>query len=133
MEDRMRGIVTSFLLAVLTNRAFLIDHPVPVHLAKFFESSLNWEFNASLIEGMNRIEEHIEHDVRFGYRFRTDNFQKSLLERVFKLHTNLPVQMYLTWNPFLEKEIRKYHLDKINHIDLPGAFNSICSNPREVF
>jgi hypothetical protein len=133
MGDRIRGIVTTFLQAVLTNRAFLIDHTFPVQLSEFFEfanPSLSWEYNASMTEGMNKSEEWLRNDLKIGYRYRTENFHETLSAQVHKIHTNLPIQMYLTWNPHLEKEIRKYRLDKINYIDLPGCIQQYLLKPK---
>jgi hypothetical protein len=134
MGDRIRGITTAFLQAVLTNRAFFINHTSPAPLSEFFEfadQSISWEFNESLVTGMNFTDERFMDKFKIGkYRYRTENFHRTMKDQVHYLHINQPLQSYLTWNPHLAKELRKYHLDKVNYLDLPGCIMEYVLKPR---
>ena len=132
--DRLRGIISTFLLAVLTDRAFLIDHSRPANLADFFDfhPSLgsSWKFQQSFIDGMDVTSEFNIDQYKSGkYRYRTENFHDSIKSRVHIMQTNIPVQSYLLWNPHLEENIRRYGLDKINYIDLTGCLMSAVLSP----
>ena len=60
LGDRQRGILTSFALALVMNRAFFIDSENPVPLQHYFRVAtpdLHWTFDQSLLEGREVIEE----------------------------------------------------------------------------
>lgn len=60
LGDRQRGILTSFALALVTDRAFFIDSENPVPLQHYFRVAnpdLHWTFDNSLLEGRKHIEE----------------------------------------------------------------------------
>ena len=60
LGDRQRGILTSFTLALATNRAFFIDSEDPVPLQHFFHVAnpgLHWTFDDSLLDGRDHMEE----------------------------------------------------------------------------
>ena len=64
--DRQRGILTSFLLALVTDRAFFIDSEIPVPLQHYFHVAtpdLHWTFDDSLLNGR----QHIEEDFRNAF------------------------------------------------------------------
>jgi hypothetical protein len=50
MQDRLSGMISVFMFAVLTDRAFLVDWETPWPLAAFFESPhIAWRFDKKLI------------------------------------------------------------------------------------
>ena len=60
LGDRLRGILTSFSLALVTGRAFFIDHPSPAPLKDFFrlaQPGLSWSFEQSMLQGRSVLEE----------------------------------------------------------------------------
>ena len=60
LGDRQRGILTSFLLAVVTARAFLIDNETPVPMRHYFRMAnpdLHWVFDESFMTNRSVLEE----------------------------------------------------------------------------
>jgi hypothetical protein len=135
LGDRFKGIITVFLLAVLTNRAFLIEHPTPANLADFQDfsnSTISWNYDAKLVEGMDddsSWEWTVDHYKSQQERYMTDDFKHTITSKVHYMMTNLPIQQYLTWNPYLEDELRKYHFDQVNYLDLPGCAMKFLFQP----
>ena len=123
--DQVRGIVTTFLLALLTDRAFLIDHPHQLYKYLDFETNLNatWKYSEDdITKDLSLTLEFLIGSYPVSkYRFRTENFHETLSPGVHAMQINLPIQNYLLWNPHLEEGIRKYGLDKINYLDLTGC------------
>jgi len=61
LGDRQRGILTSFALALVTNRAFFIDSQEPVPIQQYFHVAcprVHWNFDESLVEGRTYMEEN---------------------------------------------------------------------------
>jgi hypothetical protein len=51
LGDRIRGAPSNFFLALLTNRAYFIDHTFPVELSDYFDyadDSISWKYNRCL-------------------------------------------------------------------------------------
>ena len=62
LGDRWRGLLTSFMLALVTNRAFFIDNDNPVPLRHYFgigNPALHWVFDDSMLKNKSVLEEHI--------------------------------------------------------------------------
>ena len=60
LGDRQRGILTSFMLALVTGRAFFIQSEAPVPLRRFFHvanPSLHWHFEQSHLDGRSVLHE----------------------------------------------------------------------------
>ena len=60
LGDRQRGIVTSFLLAVVTARAFLIDNENPVPMRHYFHVAnpdLHWVYDEAFVKNRSVLEE----------------------------------------------------------------------------
>lgn len=60
LGDRQRGILTSFMLALTTQRAFLIDSRLPVPLHHYFHvanPAIHWLYEEKLIRGRSVFEE----------------------------------------------------------------------------
>ena len=60
LGDRQRGILTSFTLAIMTDRAFFIDSPHPVPLQHYFRVAspdLHWVFDEILLANRSVFEE----------------------------------------------------------------------------
>ena len=66
LGDRQRGILTSFMLALVTDRAFFIQNEAPVPLRHYFHvanPSLHWTFEESQLEGKTVLHENFMNDV----------------------------------------------------------------------
>ena len=66
LGDRQRGILTSFMLALVTNRAFFIQSEAPVPLRHYFHvanPSLHWTFDQSRLKGRSVLHEDFMNDV----------------------------------------------------------------------
>lgn len=60
LGDRQRGILTSFMLALVSSRAFFIDSVAPVPLHHYFDVAspdLHWVFDDTLLEGRSVLAE----------------------------------------------------------------------------
>ncbi len=60
LGDRLRGIMTSFMLALVTKRGFFIDSDTPVPLHKYFHlanPTLHWKFDLALTTNKSVLEE----------------------------------------------------------------------------
>ena len=60
LGDRQRGILTSFLLAVVTARGFMIDNEKPVPMRHYFHVAnpgLHWVFDTALLTNRSVLEE----------------------------------------------------------------------------
>ena len=60
LGDRQRGILTSFMLALVLDRAFFIDNEQPVPLRQFFHlahPSLHWMFDERMLDGRTVLTE----------------------------------------------------------------------------
>ena len=61
LGDRERGIVSTFLLALLTNRTFVVKHTRPCSLSYFFEPNVyNWSKCAHLDETLDDDTHYVE-------------------------------------------------------------------------
>ncbi|KAL6063024.1 hypothetical protein QOT17_011820 [Balamuthia mandrillaris] len=53
--DRMTGIVSVFLYAILTDRAFMVDWTTPVDITEFLHSPLDWRWDSSRLSAFSSI------------------------------------------------------------------------------
>lgn len=61
LGDRQRGILTSFMLALATGRAFFIDNETPVPLRHYFSvanPALHWNFHQDVLVNRTVLEEN---------------------------------------------------------------------------
>ena len=61
LGDRHRGILTSFMLALTTGRAFFIDNETPVPLRHYFSvanPTLHWNFHTDVLINRSLLEEN---------------------------------------------------------------------------
>ena len=66
LGDRQRGILTSFMLALVTGRAFFIQNETPVPLRHYFHvanPSLHWTFEESRLEGRTVMHENFMNEA----------------------------------------------------------------------
>lgn len=62
LGDRWRGLLTSFMLALVTKRAFFIDNEQPVPLRNYFavaNPALHWVFDDDMLKNKTVLHEHI--------------------------------------------------------------------------
>lgn len=62
LGDRWRGLLTSFMLALILRRAFFIDNEMPVPLRNYFHlanPTLHWNFDEAYIDGKTVLRERI--------------------------------------------------------------------------
>lgn len=113
--DRLRGILTSFALALVTDRAFFIDHPNPAPLQDFFQVAkphISWVFNQSLLQGRSVLEENFLNHVTppLGLYSQADLTSYEAYDVV--------VQINNFWRPF---DI--LHNPSLRHVDKFRALN----------
>jgi hypothetical protein len=128
--DRITGMVSTFMLAVLDDRAFFIDHHKPQQLGNFygFRSNLSekasWVYQEELTQGLTVGREYTINNYKaMGKRYLVTNFSKEITADAYFFTSNLPVQNFLLQNRNYERNIRKYGFDHINYIDLYGKCN----------
>lgn len=123
------------MLALLTERAFFINHAYPCDISPwidFADSEITWKWDSvkyvqdagasisseSMIDQMRS--QRLQHLI-------TD-YKSKITADIHFIQTNLPLQVYLIFNNHNEALVRKLGLDKINHIDLTGClFNHLLS------
>lgn len=55
-SDRLSGILTTFVIALITNKRFLINHNMPCSLEDYFEpNQLDWRYNSSILSGRTSV------------------------------------------------------------------------------
>ena len=62
LGDRWRGLLTSFMLALVTHRTFFIDNEKPVPLRNYFavaNPALHWVFDDIMVKNKTVLHEHI--------------------------------------------------------------------------
>ena len=109
--DRLRGILTSFMLALVTGRAFFIDNEIPVPLRHFFHvanPSLHWTFQESLLEGRTVLRENFMDSVPSIGDYATSNLsQYDAYDFVIQAN-NFWQPFHILRNPGLPHQARKY-------------------------
>lgn len=69
LGDRWRGLLSSFVLALVTDRAFFIDNENPVPLRNYFtvaNPALHWVFDNTMLENNSVLHEHIVDSPSIG-------------------------------------------------------------------
>ncbi len=69
LGDRWKGLLTSFMLALVLRRAFFIDNEVPVPLRNYFHlanPALHWVFDEAILNGKTVLREHVIHASSIG-------------------------------------------------------------------
>ena len=90
--DREKGIVSTFLLALLTNRTFVIFHEYPCHLSKFLApNKYDWTRCYDYVSALPESETE-DHKFTGRYKFRDaiphTNFDEAFQNKVIFLRTN---------------------------------------------
>lgn len=66
LGDRQRGILTSFMLALVLDRAFFVDNEAPVPLRHFFQvahPALHWVFDEGIMQGRSVLTEYFMNEL----------------------------------------------------------------------
>ena len=91
--DRQKGIISTFLLALLTNRTFVIVCTNPCQLSKFLQpNKYNWticnEYAMSLPKSGTEIVNLVDRTGNFSRSLRTESLQNLFQHRVVFIRTN---------------------------------------------
>ena len=91
--DRQKGIISTFLLALLTNRTFVIVCTNPCQLSKFLQpNKYNWticnEYAMSLPKSETEIVNLVDRAGNFSHSLRTESLQNLFQYRVVFIRTN---------------------------------------------
>ena len=108
--DRQKGIVSSFLLALLTNRFFVIVHDDPCPLTNFLiPNSHNWTSCTDYVLNVPLVQTQTVHYYNEEYAFRdaiaTTDFDVILNKQVVFIKTNQIWTTYILANKKAEKNI----------------------------
>lgn len=107
--DRIRGIISSFFLATLTHRHFIIDMPFPCPITRFLKPNLyDWRAPARRISGRERSKRvvvAIDKNVEFYSEILNTNFGDNWSQYDdIEIFTNLDFIGATFKNPLLRKQ-----------------------------
>ena len=114
LGDRLRGILTSFTLALVTDRAFFIDNPSPAPLADYFHianPAVSWAFDQTLLHGASVLEENFMNHLTppLGL-YSSANLSRYLPYDIILQNNNF-------WRPF-----EVLHNPTLNHVETLRSF-----------
>ena len=92
LGDRQKGLVSTYLLALLTNRTFVILHETPCNLSNFFSpNQYDWTRCHDYVSALPKSESQ-ELIIMGRYKFRNaikyTNFDETFNEKVIYIRTN---------------------------------------------
>ena len=96
LGDRQRGILTSFMLALVTDRAFFIDNETPVPLRHYFHvanPTLHWVFHEDMLQNRSVLEEDFRGELPSIGDYSTANLSR------YK-DIDILIQTNSFWQPF---------------------------------
>eukprot|EP01102_Stenamoeba_stenopodia_P001328 TRINITY_DN11136_c0_g1_i1.p1 TRINITY_DN11136_c0_g1~~TRINITY_DN11136_c0_g1_i1.p1 ORF type:complete len:417 (-),score=76.03 TRINITY_DN11136_c0_g1_i1:33-1259(-) len=125
--DRVRGIVTTFLIALVTERAFFIDSLLPEPLSHYFQfdnsEEITWDYwrvfnDSRLIERRSVIEENVVDQIYSQEpRYLTADLKQSVKEDIWYIRSNVQLHEAIMFNPhYKDLLIRSLQLN-ISHVD----------------
>jgi hypothetical protein len=131
LADHARGFIVTFLLALLTERAFLIQYNnlAPVKLDQVFNianNRLKWN-----------IDTHLEADIHYNWRssLKEPEMKDSRIPLTprnvsISICALAPVQRAILSDPFYSQKIKDLGLDKVKQEDLPGCLMNYFMKPK---
>ncbi|RUS18874.1 hypothetical protein BC937DRAFT_88237 [Endogone sp. FLAS-F59071] len=132
LGDRMRGLLTSFTLALFTDRAFFVDHSFPAGLNKsftFLNPHLDWTYREELALG-RRVDEVTFLNSQPEWDYQEDDPSVHLHEvDILIQNTNQYLVHRLLVNPFLSTKILELGLDAIPSGNIPGCLFNYVLHP----
>ncbi|RUO96762.1 hypothetical protein BC936DRAFT_141486 [Jimgerdemannia flammicorona] len=132
LGDRMRGLLTSFAIALLTDRAFFVDHSFPAELSDsftFLNPGMDWTYQEELTLG-RRVSEVTFLNSQPTWDYQHDDPDVHLRDvDVLIQSTNEYLVHRLLVNPFLATKIRELGLDTIPSSNVPGCFLNYILHP----
>ena len=108
LGDRIRGILTSFTLALVTDRAFFIDHPTPVLLHQFFHAAhpeLHWVFFDELTRDRSVLLERFDSGTPSIGDYGSANLSFYDQYDVVVQHNTYPKPFGILQNPALSSDL----------------------------
>jgi len=127
--DRVRGLVTTFLIALVTDRAFFIDSVSPEPLANYFQfetkdRTITWDWrvfnstNRRMIGHRSIVEETV---VDLVYteepRYLAENLKETVKEDIWIIRTNLQLHEAIMFNPHYKNLLIDNFQLNVSHID----------------
>uniref|UniRef100_A0A2C9L5E9 GT23 domain-containing protein n=1 Tax=Biomphalaria glabrata TaxID=6526 RepID=A0A2C9L5E9_BIOGL len=98
--DRQHGVLSAYLLSIVTNRTFKVDMQSPCPLSKLYHPRLlNWRINQSELEGLSSTHLYALNDRRFRESMREIDFDEEYPQDVVYLTTNYDYFYNLKANP----------------------------------
>ena len=130
--DRVRGLISLFYLAILTDRAFLIHWKTPKPLERFLTpKNINWTFPIPLLETRKHFWRKIYHHRREdldGWQTKNHSEVVSFLKKEnFKVYFDKPVEIVTSNMYFAEGAMQenKYLMQRAQAMEisplLPGS------------
>ena len=136
LGDRQRGILTSFMLALVTGRAFFIQSETPVPLRHYFHianPSLHWTLEGAYLEGRTVLRENFLNGLPPIGDFATSNLTHyDSYDFVFQSN-NFWQPFHILRNPSLKlsqlvKQLRRYD----DHVLAGCLLNYLLVPAREI-
>ena len=147
--DRIRGLISLFYLAILTDRAFLIHWKVPKPLERFLTpKNINWTFPIPLLETRKHFWRNIYGQTKKdldGWLVRNASAVSSLVKKEnFSFYFDKPVEIVtsnvyfaasaMQWNKYLMQRARDMEIsplfpDSRRHAKIGCAFDFLFEIP----
>ncbi|XP_041356504.1 S-antigen protein-like isoform X2 [Gigantopelta aegis] len=107
--DRQRGMVSVFLLAIVTNRMFGINMTSPCDLKLFYiPNQVNWIVKKRDLKALSKIHVYGMDRNKNLYNLPTLDFNKRFPQDVVYLHTNIDYFWAIVKNPVFSKHLPKW-------------------------
>ncbi|KAL6063023.1 hypothetical protein QOT17_011819 [Balamuthia mandrillaris] len=103
--DRVTGMISVFLYAILTDRAFMVDWAKPVDITEYFDSPMDWRWSSSSsysVKTMNQIDIR-DLEAQRQYQHSALSEEKA---QVVIFHTNIAWYQELLRSPKLAERLR---------------------------
>ncbi|XP_076438921.1 uncharacterized protein LOC143277866 [Babylonia areolata] len=106
--DRQHGILSAYLISLVTNRTFGVDMSIPCPIGMLFHPRIvDWKINASALVGLSSRHIYSVNDVVFRQVMQSVDFDAVYPEDVVYLTTNYDYFYALKANPHYTQVFRK--------------------------
>lgn len=123
--DRQHGILSAYLISLVTNRTFGVDMSTPCSLTSLFHPRiLDWKVNASSLQGLTSRHIYTVNDRLFRQIMQTIDFDAVYTEDIIYLTTNYDYFYALKANPHYTNLFRK----KVRGKPRPVIFADLWQN-----
>lgn len=143
-SDRLSGILTTFVIALLTNQTFLINHDKPCPLGDFLvPRQLDWRYNSSLLSGRTSVYRYLVDGMSKNLRnsisinqglnsyFGKQNLQSSFSHDVYFLRVNWDLTREFRKRPNIYSEVP--WIAKLSYADIYRELFNFLFKPSTLF